>query len=199
LNAAVAELADKKAAHVTKRLGKVTVTNRKMNREYKLRVGARLRKRKQRGDGECQEEVTPPSSLSSSISWSTDDRRVDLRCELSVEEIETVRRRANEVAVKVGKRAEKPEDRSLVLKAAILSLRSPFTEHWLYDAAEGVRRAEGRKKTHYGYFHRCLENAAKKFNQQLNAALRQVHIPPALLTPPENAEKFNRMCIAPAP
>lgn len=198
-NAAMAELSDKKAAHVTVRLGKVTVTNRKMNREYKLRVGARLRKQRQRSSPGCPEDVTLLSSLSLSSSWSTDDRRVDHRCELTGEEIATVRRRANDVANKIGKRAEKPEDRSLVLKAAILSLRAPFTEHWLYDAAEGVRRASGRKQTPYGYFHKCLANAALKFGETFNTSLRRTTIPPELLEAAPKEEPLTRMCEAQPP
>lgn len=96
----------------------------------------------------------------------------------SEEKIAAIRQRAKAVVDRLGKPAQKPEDRSLVLKAAILTFRAPFTEHWLYDAAEGVARTANGKGSVYGYFHQCLANSAEQLGRVLNKELAKTRIPP---------------------
>lgn len=64
MSAAIAELKATKAANVTERNGIVTIANRRMQVEYKKRVGVRERVYKHRGKRESNE----PSSVSVSIS-----------------------------------------------------------------------------------------------------------------------------------
>jgi hypothetical protein len=64
LDHAIADLQTTGAAVVTKRVGVVTVSNRRMQAAYVARLSARLRKRKER----CHNDVTSPSSSSSSTS-----------------------------------------------------------------------------------------------------------------------------------
>lgn len=158
--------------------------------QAKSKGGATKRTPKHQANGNSSSSSSSPSSSS----WST-NRRVDRECVLTEEEIGTVRERANRVAIAVGRRATEPEDRSLLLKAAILSLHGPFTEFWLMDAAEGVKHSRGSKQRPYGYLHTCLENSAAALGRNLNAELASVTIPAVLLEPPPNADDMSeRMC-----
>lgn len=119
----------------------------------------------------------------------------DQRFEVAEEELPLVRARANKVAIAIGKRASLEQDRSLVAKAAILSLHAPFSEHWLMDAAEGVKRAKDKKRTPYGYFHTCLKNATAPLGLDFNQCLARTVLPPELLhPPPDDISLTDRLC-----
>lgn len=62
----LAEAKALKFADVTFCNGEVTLTNRRMRNEEKVREGTRLRVQRHRGNASCNAEVTPPSSSSSS-------------------------------------------------------------------------------------------------------------------------------------
>jgi uncharacterized protein YdaU (DUF1376 family) len=117
------------------------------------------------------------SSSSPSSSSSNSGRPVDHARGIGPEGIETVRHRARQVVATVGRPAVEREDRSLVLKAAAMSLRTPFSEHWLYDAAEGVARSSDPKGTHYGYLHTCLANSAAELGRPFNRELAKTPEP----------------------
>lgn len=98
MSAAIAELRETRTATVSERDGRFTVENRRMRREHSERENARTRKQKQRGTGDVtnghtnvtnaqmiennrgspqsrqsHEDVTPSSSVSSSLSHSHSD------------------------------------------------------------------------------------------------------------------------------
>lgn len=66
VESALQDLSRTKAADVTERNGIVTVTNRRMRREYMLRNGNKLRKQRQRGKPPCHADVTGHKSVVSS-------------------------------------------------------------------------------------------------------------------------------------
>lgn len=137
-------------------------------------------------------------SLRSTVDSDDDDD--DQKFEATEEELPLVRARANKVTATVGKRATSPQDRSLVAKAAILSLRTPFSEHWLYDAAEGVKRTKDKKRTVYGYLHTCLETAAKKLGRDFNQCLARTVVDESLMhPPPDDISLTDRLCQAGEP
>ncbi len=114
--------------------------------------------------------------------------------ELTEAEIGTVRKRANEVSKRVGK-PEKPQDRSLVLKCSMLTLRAPYTEAWLYGAAEGTAKSSEKKRTPYAYLTDCLKEGAEKLGRVLMADLKKITIPEVLTKPPPNADDLSeRIC-----
>jgi hypothetical protein len=122
------------------------------------------------------------------------DERDDQKCELTEKEIGVVRQRTTEVVSKVGKPPKTAQDRSLVVKACILSLRSPFSEAWLYGAAEGVARSKAQKKKPYAYLHAILSEGAVKVGRTLNTELAKTEIPEALNRPPPNEPPTGRLC-----
>lgn len=77
---ALENLTETNAATVTHRNEKVTVENRRMSRDYKLREGNNLRQKKYRGNGEVtglSQKCNAPSSSSSSSSSSTSISKED--------------------------------------------------------------------------------------------------------------------------
>lgn len=118
----------------------------------------------------------------------------DQICELTEEEIDTVRQRAKKVYDKVVKPPRSPQDRSLVIKACILSLRAPFSEAWLYGAAEGVAKSKAKKLNHFAYLHTILEEGAAKVGRTFNAELAKTVIPEPLKRPPPDNGGSERLC-----
>jgi hypothetical protein len=130
---------------------------------------------------------------------STVDLGDDQKFGVTGEKLLLVRDRANKVATAVGKRATSKQDRSLVAKAAILSLHSPFNEQWLFSAAEGVKRSKGKKDRPYAYLHKCLGEGAAKLGRNFNTCLARVEVPESLMHPPPTDSLSDRLCDEPSP
>lgn len=110
---------------------------------------------------------------------------------------EAIRQRAKAVVDRLGKPATKPEDRSLVLKAAAMTLRAPFSEHWLYDAAEGVATSSNGKGSKYGYLHQCLKNSTEQLGKVFNTELAKTRVPPEAEDFDVVVDLSQRMCGVP--
>ena len=69
-------------------------------------------------------------------------------------------------------------DRQMVVRAALLSLTAPYSEHWLHDGVEGVLQASSPVPKPYAYLRSCWKNSAQKLQRDLSADLRAVKVPP---------------------
>jgi hypothetical protein len=114
-------------------------------------------------------------------------------CGLSEAETEQAAARMAKAAKRIGKPPTNAKDLELLAKAAALSLRTPYSEAWFFDAAEGVARSTGTKRKPYAYFRTCLKNAADRIGVELNLDLRHTKIPQVLLRPPPT-ETAERLC-----
>lgn len=80
----------------------------------------------------------------------------------------------------------KTQDRSLLLKAAVLSLVE-LGEHWLRDSVEAVRIAYAKTpqpaKPRPAYLHGILASKCKDLGRHFNSLLKQVELPDAVLNP----------------
>jgi hypothetical protein len=117
--------------------------------------------------------------------------------EISVED-DQVRNDANKVSEKLG-RAKNANDRSLVLKACWLA-RYRFSENWLWDSVEAVRKAKPRPSKPYGYFHTCLDNHCReKLKRNFTRELARIIVPDELLSMPPPVSLSERLCSATSP
>ncbi len=94
---------------------------------------------------------------------------------------EAVRTKANGVVKKINLRPAKPSDRSLLLKICVLELDCEIPKCLLADAIEALRLSKSRKMNPWGYFFRCLSNAAEKSGKNLKQLLAKTKIPEKLL------------------
>ena len=81
---------------------------------------------------------------------------------------------------------QKPQDRSLLLKAAALSLVE-LGEKWLRDSVEAVRIAYAKTpppaKPRPAYLHGILASKCKDLGKHFNSLLKQVEVPDEVLKP----------------
>ena len=103
---------------------------------------------------------------------------------------EQARQDALDVVRKIG-RCRNRDDFELALKASALTQRG-YTQHWLWDAAEGAVRMAPRKP--WGYFWRCLENSAPQGPGRYRFHLAKLEPPDWALAPTRAADLSERLC-----
>lgn len=133
LDAALADFRLHRVADVTERDGLVTLVNRRMKREAKIRNQSRLRMARQRNKDPVTHHVTgkcPPSSVSSSVSVS-EKQHTEPETRVSAE--------------RMGWPGRKPKDLDECLAMAQrIGLGEPEARQWYVDAeAAGWRRGDG--------------------------------------------------------
>lgn len=174
-----------------KRFGKSSKARRLESQERKRSWREAQKTRDKPGDktrdkpGDTLGTSGPPVSVSVSVSESSvlDETRRDDHVSLSSKEeskfpisrdwaeVEVdVWRIARRIGKVVGVRPEnRSADRSLILKAAFLSLTA-MPEMWLSDALEAVKQGK-HKRNKAAYLHECLDAGAKERNEKFSQLL----------------------------
>ena len=121
----------------------------------------------------------PSPSSSSRSSPSRDETRRDDQTE-TAEDWDAVRAEANRRVEKLGLKATRQQNRSLLLKASALVLSGRLPENWLADSIEATRaklRSDKPPSKPWAFLHKCLANKAADLGVELKPMLARINVP----------------------
>ena len=133
-----------------------------------------------KGTGDVRETETEmeTESISGRDETGRDDQRE------TAEDWDAVRAEANRRVEKLGLKATRQQDRSLLLKASALVLSGRLPENWLADSIEATRaklRSDKPPAKPWAFLHKCLANKAADLGVELKPMLARVNVPAELL------------------
>lgn len=109
---------------------------------------------------------------------------------LTSRQLGAARQRLREIIRTLGQPRQR-DDYELARKAVVLSF-TRYSEHWLIDSLEAVRKRSSRPKRPWGYWHRVLQESVRDLTgRELRVDLAKTN-PPTALTPADDLSE--RLC-----